>query len=337
MKKWLLQLMLAYVLVECTGYFLSALNIEPTGFKLYVNNEWNNNQNPYADRDTTVGVWHTPNDEWVQSGPCFTVKMNSNQFGARDNVWDTTKKGYLFLGSSFIEGYGMRYGKRISEVFEQLTHKEVFNCAMSGTFTPVQYYATLQKFTGKLKFDTCFVFFVLPNDEYHISKTEEGRYRPYLSDTGIYYVKSTAYFPEKKSAKDKLQLFVQQYSYVYHLYYYFQNRNILKSRILDENGTAPQEKYTNLSAVMHLFCSHYPDKFFYFVMLPTLSYSPANIPTAPDANMRIVDLRNCLDMHTDYYECNSHWNENGHAKTAKALYDTVLGQPMDKRYLSKSK
>ena len=316
--------MLALLLIEGAGYLLAALNIEPTGFKSFISNEWNDDTNPYADRDSIIGMWHKPNDEWIESGPCYTVKMKANQFGARDNNWDTSKKGYPFLGSSFIEGYATNYGKRMSDVFEKLSHKEVFNCAMAGWFTPVQYYETLRRFTGVLKFDTCFVFFVLPGDEKLTNQVVKDRVRPYLSDTGIYYVRSSALFPEKKTARSKLDFFIFQYSYINHLYSYFINRNILKSRIVLQQEKAPDETYPSLRTVMHLFCKDYPDKFFYFVMIPTLNQSPPEVPSTDDTNKRIIDLRSCLNMRTDYFQCNEHWNDSGHYKTALALYDSVF-------------
>ena len=323
-KKTILYFLLALLLIEATGYLLTALHIEPTGFKFFISNEWNDNANPYADRDSIVGVWHKPNDEWIQSGPCFTVKMRSNQYGARDNNWDTSKSGYLFLGSSLIEGYGIDYGKRISEIFEQLTHKEVFDCGMSGYFTPVQYYETLHKLKNVLKFDTCFVFFVLPLDELLANQPTTSRIRPYITDTGIYYVRSSADFPLIKTNRVKLNFFLLQYSYINHLLFYYKYRNVLKSRIVIEQQKPPEELYKSIRLVMHKFCKDYPDKFFYFVILPTLVESPLEVPSTNDANKRIIDMRHSLNMRTDFFQCNEHWNDSGHFKTAVALYDSVF-------------
>ncbi|RYD56676.1 MAG: hypothetical protein EOP56_11550 [Sphingobacteriales bacterium] len=324
MKKVILLFVLSFLVIEISGYVLALLRIEPTGYRLFFNKEWLDPKNAYADRDTTVGVWHSPNDTWIQNGPCFTAEMKSNAFGARDNNWESGKDGYLFLGSSFIEGYGVNYNERVSEHFEKLTGKEVFNCAMSGTFSPVQYYMTLVKFKNILKFDTAVVFFVLPNDEQLVTKLEKKRYRPYLINDSIVYTRSSKLFPDRKDKKEKLQLFVLQYSYVYHLFEYYKNRNMLKSRLMeDEKAEKKTRSYENLAKVMSKFCNDFPDKYFYFVLIPTLNDNSGAFPQPVHSNMRILDLRNSLDNTTDYFNCNTHWNEGGHYRVANALYKAM--------------
>ena len=322
MKRFFIYFITTFILVEFIGCGLALAEVEPSGFKLYFNSTWSNDKNAYADIDSTVGVWHQPNDTWVKSGPCFTVTMQSNQFGATDNIWDTSQKGYLFLGNSFIEGYGVAYGERISEAFEQLSKKEVFNCGMSGTFSLVQSYKTLDKFKNVLKFDTCFVFLSLPNDEGLITELNSKRVRPFLTDTGIAYTKSSALFPEHKTTKDKAKLFISQFSYSYHLYDFFNERNHLKSAILQKEKEEVQQPndFTNTKRVINLFTTSYPDKYFYFVILPTLSSNNEPLVMATQQNMNIIDLRSSIKKREDYLICNPHWNSAGHQKVAAALY-----------------
>lgn len=241
MKKFICHLILSLIIIEACGYLLSLFNLEPTGYKVFFNKEAFDPSNGYADRDSLVGVWHKPNDVWVQNGACFATEMRSNQFGARDNTWDTTKPGVMFLGSSFIEGFGISYGKRVSEAYEQITGKEVYNCSTAGDFSPVQYYMTLKKFKNSLRFDTCVIFIILPTDDSLVTAKDETRYRPYLTDTGIAYTRSHSRFPEYKTTKQKLDLFFNQYCYSYHLYSYFKNRNFLKSRLLLDKPVEPRD------------------------------------------------------------------------------------------------
>jgi hypothetical protein len=334
-KRFVIYLLLSLLVIELAGNLLGFFKIEPTGYRLVINAEALDDHNGYADRDSMVGVWHRPNDVWIQAGPCYTTEMRSNQFGARDNHWDTTKKGNLFLGSSFIEGFGVDYGKRVSEYFESLTGKEVFNCGMAGDFSPVQYYMTLKKFHKKIEFDTCYVFFVLPTDDSLTWYRDEKRFRPYLTDTGIAYTRSHASYPEFKTFSQKLSQLVYQYSYSYHLYTYFKSRNYLKSSLLANKQGKPKD-FPYVKKMINKFCEDYPDLFFYFVFIPTLTdqHVPKNIQLHP--NMKIIDLTKSLDHKQHYLICNSHWNEPGHKKLAEALYSAICSDHGDQMTLKKS-
>jgi hypothetical protein len=323
MMRFVKYLCWAFLFIELTGFTMSAFDIEPTGFKQYFTNEWKDSVHAYADRDTLVGVWHKPNDTWLQLGACFSVPMKANRFGARDNDWDTTKNGNLFLGSSFVEGYAVSDDKRFTDIFEDRTDKEVFNCGMGGTFTPVQSLMALRKFAPVLKFDTCFIFIILPNDERSITRADTNRYRPYLTDTGIAYTENKQGFPEKKDIVDKSKLLLLQYSYSNHLLDHFQNRNFLKSQMLNTSIDSVPKKYPNLEKVMAMFSNEFPDKEFYFVIAPSVQYVPGDFSEVKRDNINIIDLGNVLNKKTDYLSCNPHWNDLGHQKVAGALYQAV--------------
>ncbi|RYY14290.1 MAG: hypothetical protein EOO04_30455 [Chitinophagaceae bacterium] len=327
MMRYLTYLCRAFLFIELTGFVMSFFDVEPTGFKQYYTNEWNDSIHAYADRDPMVGVWHKPNDSWLQLGACFSVPMKANRYGARDNEWDTTKKGNLFLGSSFVEGYAVPDDKRFTDIFEERTNKEAFNCGMAGTFTPVQSLMALRKFAPVLKFDTCFVFIILPTDEKSITRPDQKRYRPYLTDTGIAYTKNTESFPEKKDLVDKSKLLLVQYSYSNHLLDHFQNRNFLKSQLLLTRTDSVPKKYPNLEKVMTMFSEEFPDKLFYFVISPSVQYEPGDFSDLKQHNLRLIDLSHVLNKKTDYLSCNPHWNDNGHEKVATALYDAVYREP----------
>jgi len=56
MRRLFIYIILSLFTLEIFGYSSSFLNIEPTGYKLFINTEWNDSENAYADRDSLVGV-----------------------------------------------------------------------------------------------------------------------------------------------------------------------------------------------------------------------------------------------------------------------------------------
>jgi hypothetical protein len=217
----------------------------------------------------------------------------------------------------------MDHEKRFSEVFETLTNKEVFNCGMGGECGPLQYFLTTKKFAPILNFDTCFVFLFLPKDDRFTHVPDPARYRPYLTDTGIAYTRSTEDMPLEKTLYTRTQLFFLQYSYTYHLLIYFKNRNFLKSETLEKRYEMEPKKYTYIDKVIDMYADEFPDKQLYFIIFPSLEYEPGELCERQEKNIRIIDLTNVLNMRSDYLDCNLHWNDRGHDKVARALYESV--------------
>jgi hypothetical protein len=167
------------------------------------------------------------------------------------------------------------------------------------------------------------VFLFLPKDDRFTYVPDPARYRPYLTDTGIAYTRSTEDMPVDKSLYTKVQLFFLQYSYTYHLLIHFKNRNFLKSETLEKREKLKPKKYTYIDKVIDMFAKEFPDKQLYFIVFPSLEFEPGELAARTERNTKIIDLTKTLNMRSDYLDCNLHWNDRGHEKVAKALYKSI--------------
>ena len=121
--------------------------------------EWRKDKAP-------IGKWHKPNFKSKHIRTCFNVKYISNNIGARDNVdYDNSfkKNSIIFLGDSFIEGYGLNHDETITANLEKQTQRKVFNLGSSQT-GPLNYYLTYKEFGIKLPHNTVIVGLLPAND-----------------------------------------------------------------------------------------------------------------------------------------------------------------------------
>src|SRR6218665_315271 len=90
----------------------------------------------FVDNYKSFGVWHYANATTRHIGPCWNVEYQFNSYGARDDEKQraSEKKRILFLGDSFIEGYGIDKDKRLSNLMEKNMDVECLNFGTSGSF-----------------------------------------------------------------------------------------------------------------------------------------------------------------------------------------------------------
>jgi hypothetical protein len=70
--------------------------------------------------DPRFGVWHRPNAEYAHTSECFSASYRSNSVGARDRErpLESAEFRVVVLGDSFIEGWGLADGERLSDRLE---------------------------------------------------------------------------------------------------------------------------------------------------------------------------------------------------------------------------
>lgn len=137
------------------------------------------------------GVWHKPDASLRHTTACFDVQYRTNSAGARD-VERARRAGVprvVVLGDSFLEGWGVANGKRVSDLLTAATGIEHLNFAMAH-FSPYQgalAYAGLAS-----QWDhTAVIASLLPTNDFFDLDLELGRaapgyeyrYRPYLVES----------------------------------------------------------------------------------------------------------------------------------------------------------
>ena len=81
----------------------------------------------------TLGMPATTQRQIKNTGD-FNVEVRFNRHGLRDSedVSIAKSKDFLFIGDSFIFGWGVEEGKRIGEQFGKLTGQQTYNAAVPG-------------------------------------------------------------------------------------------------------------------------------------------------------------------------------------------------------------
>jgi len=150
----------------------------------------------YRDENPAFGVWHPPDATYVARADCFEVEYASNSWGARDRPrsLQSAEPRVVVLGDSFVEGIGVPFGRRMTDLLEAWTDLEHLNFGTAGNFSSIQQWKLYETLASDFDHDRVFVFH-FPNNDFTENDPErfwqEDRYRPYLRETAagheVYY------------------------------------------------------------------------------------------------------------------------------------------------------
>src|SRR6185503_9045679 len=139
--------------------------------------------------DPRFGVWHRPDAVATQPSASFNVRYRTNSIGARDveHAAKQTRPRLLALGDSCFEGWGVEQERRVTDLLQQATGREVVNLAMTH-FGPYQELLAYREFAPRFEHDAVLVGIVPMNDFFDLdlakarhSQDDLDRYRPYLA------------------------------------------------------------------------------------------------------------------------------------------------------------
>jgi hypothetical protein len=148
-----------------------------------------NSNNPLSPRviDTlyTWCTWHPKNTINRLTDSCFDVYLKFNEMGTRGALPDSDNLNtILFVGDSFVEGYGLEEDSTISERIRRRLNRQVLNLGCSGYFGSTQMSLVYAEFAKQFKHKDVYVLLYLNNDfeDNNINNNSaayQKRYRPY--------------------------------------------------------------------------------------------------------------------------------------------------------------
>ena len=120
--------------------------------------------------DTYLGYRMLPGMRETIPGPdgIYTAAIISLDFpddaGFRDDGINGSPVDSVFIGDSFVWGFGVELADSISERYEQLTGKDAVNLGMTSWTSPTQYARLLDRYGVLLRPKTVFVEALIEND-----------------------------------------------------------------------------------------------------------------------------------------------------------------------------
>lgn len=178
------------------GVTLATVLLMECGTLVAVESGWLDSQRPdygtqryWQGNHERFGVWRHPNTRTRHQSECFDVDYRSNAIGARDieRSRDTRVPRVVVLGDSFLGGWGVAAGERLSNRLEASTGIEHINLAMAF-FGPYQELIVYRELARDYSHDAVLVGLLPANDFVDID-LEQARieldyqylYRPYLT------------------------------------------------------------------------------------------------------------------------------------------------------------
>ncbi len=149
----------------------------------------------WADISPASGIWHPANAAFHHVEGCWDVTHHSNSYGARDReraARSSAARRHVVLGDSFIEGYAIADGDRLTDRLNASSGEEFLNFG-DGQFGTVQELMVYRSLASTFDHSDVLLF-VFPGNDFVDNDprySPRSRYRPYLrrgaSGTEIYY------------------------------------------------------------------------------------------------------------------------------------------------------
>jgi len=350
-----LTVLITYLLIELVCFIFIKTNYIPAKlptFRFASANDLSLRLIPNKD----WGVWHKPGHLYYQDG-CLEIDNFYNSYGTRDK--EREKKSpdsnrVIFLGDSFVEGFGIKEGERFTSAMEKTTGHEMMNfgCNSFGALQSVMMY---KKMATGYDHNTIiwglFPFNDFPDDDVEITG-QSGQYKPYaikkdsgyvIEFKGEYNAGDTAGKKESGSFKEKTVRFLKAYTCWYNIITYLRNRkaedkkfkagSVIPSNYYDFS----EEQLQRFRFILLELRKAAPVKRIILFTIPVVQdfmrmkkeNKPALLPPrlktiCDEMGAEYLDLApgilNAADNYRDFYfYCDPHWNVKGHQLVAELL------------------
>lgn len=209
----------------------------------------------YATYDPDLGFVHTPNSHFESRLNCtsFSLDFNRKGFRDRDRPKNSKKKRGIVLGDSFMEGYGLKREKRVSNQIEKKRGIPLINLGVSGT-GPTQYMEIYRKYGQHFDHDFIVLSLYPPNDFIDDDPVLiENKHRPFwvLKNDTLVLQK-----PQKKTPDlhylSWFKQILQRYTYTYNAY--LEAKKQIRAN-MNAKFDLPNHQYKNPLAMRRFFRS----------------------------------------------------------------------------------
>ncbi|CAN5866725.1 hypothetical protein BH11BAC4_BH11BAC4_02640 [soil metagenome] len=349
---------ITYLLIELVCFIFIKVKFKAAHFPQF-SYQYNYNRYDFtiAELDPVWGTWHYK-ETYTEKKQCFEAAYHINSVGARDKerIRNADINRIIFLGDSFIEGYGLNEPERLTDQLEKITKKEVLNFGC-GYFTPTQEYLLYKNLAAGFSHNTIVIGILPFNDlmEDDTSFHEKDRfihYQPYFqrNDSGYQLLyregqlsKSTfnkqGYFALQNTTKQRTNRFLKEFSFWYNIYQFIKtNKPVVNSVEKPFSGyydyTEPQ--LDKLKFILGKLKEAAPGKRVIIVTIPVyndfLRYKEtggvsisAEIGRYCIGNkMEYIDLLPAFAERTKdpsilYFTCDGHWNATANKMAAEII------------------
>lgn len=351
-------LLITYLLVELVCFIFIKTRFKAAHFPTF---RFTYNYTKYdfsiAELSPYWGTWHYP-EKYVEKKQCFEVEYHINAYGARDKerikLSDTNR--VVFLGDSFIEGYGLNAEHRMTDLLEKKTKREMLNFSC-GYFTPTQELLVYRHLASLFTHNTVVIGILPFNDllQDDSSFHENDRfvhYQPFYQHSGKGYEliyredrleKSTfnkeGYAAIQNTPRQRIHRFLKEFSFWYNIFQYIKySKPVVNEQAVPYSGyfdyTAPQ--LAKLTYILSLLKEAANGKQVIVVTIPVyndfLRYGSGrgkSIATelarfCKGNGMEYIDLleefrKQVKDPSTLYFTCDAHWNEKANNMAAEII------------------
>jgi hypothetical protein len=347
-REWLLVIVISLLLLEVAlqgAVRLGYINISLPSYALETVTPF------WQDINENFGVWHHPNAHYRHRKACIDQIYTSNSHGMRDPEAPTTSSSprVVVLGDSFVVGFGIKDGRRVTDQLEALTGIRHLNFGTAGDFGTTQSYVLYKTLASK--FDHEAVIFVLfPQNDFlddlpARSRLRRGaRYRPYL--VGDYPDYKLTYPPGGLPAYHELDLRIRsallEFSLVARAFEYAST--VTQQTIASWTRRGPKtatsfyfdyttDEFNRLRYAIEKIKEIAGERPILIVSI-ALSHDYAQAaasggtpPLTRDVkalaarlDIGYIDLIEALpDSMENYLKCDFHWSERGHRRAAEAI------------------
>lgn len=303
------------------------------------------------------GPWHEPNDEMHHRKQCFDVTYNSNSFGMRDA--EVSQIGgehrVVVLGDSFVEGWGIDYGKRFTEILEQKNNVELLNFGTAGGFGSTQSYVLYKTLASAFSHDAV-IFAILPDNDFSDDTPDDrllsgkGTGRPYL--VGDYPNFTLTYptgdFEQDRKQAQAFETLMEEFWTTYRVlkYYHKYFRKLYRRSTEKKRGEAGHyysgyydyidkqfdrvqyaiEQIKEIAGPRPMLVVTIPRRADFTRAEETQSIPPIrkDLTALSEAlGLTYIDLMIGMDgsgtFDSYFHSCDGHWSEKGHAKAADII------------------